>query len=277
LIGTGGVVLALHFVELSRRRKRPPRPLSCDTLRGPGHTHSARIDELDQAIGICRIGLMGVPVVAILAYAAYARLDHAPDSWLRVAIPAGILCLALGYYLWRLLRLLAERRLCRLIVEGEVAVGSELNLLLADGYRVFHDFPADAFKIDHIVIGTTGVMAVATRARECHRRVDAVVSYDGRMLHFPKFSDYETIDQAKSQAEWLSQWLSATVGEDICARAMVALPGWSVKRTSADGIPAVNPKQFANLFRYIKPRPLSAEVMQRIFRQIEGRCRDMAG
>jgi hypothetical protein len=147
---------------------------------------------------------------------------------------------------------------------------------MSDGYRVFHDFPADPFKIDHIVIGPTGVMVVETRTRGHNRQADAVVAYDGRMLHFPKYSDYETIDQANLKAEWISQWLSSTTGDDVCARAMVAVPGWSVKRTSADGIPVVNPKQFATLFKYIKPRPMTESLMQLIVRQIEGRCRDVA-
>jgi hypothetical protein len=85
-----------------------------------------------------------------------------------------------------------------------------------------------------------------------------------------------TIDKANLKAEWTSEWLSSTTGEDVCARAMVAVPGWNVKRTSADGIPVVNPKQFATLFKYIKPRPMTDDLMQYIVKQIEGRCRDAA-
>jgi hypothetical protein len=57
---------------------------------------------------------------------------------------------------------------------------------------------------------------------------------------------------------------------------MVAVPGWSVRRTSADGIPVVNPKQFENLFKYLKPRPMSEILMQRIVLLIEDYYRDRA-
>jgi hypothetical protein len=55
---------------------------------------------------------------------------------------------------------------------------------------------------------------------------------------------------------------------------VVALPGWYVKRTSPDGIPVVNPKQFASLFKHISPRFLSAEMITRISQQLEKKCLD---
>jgi hypothetical protein len=58
-------------------------------------------------------------------------------------------------------------------------------------------------------------------------------------------------------------------------RAVVALPGWYVNRTSSDGIPVVNPKQFTLLFKQIKPRDLSEEMIKRIVHQLEQKCRDV--
>ena len=57
--------------------------------------------------------------------------------------------------------------------------------------------------------------------------------------------------------------------------AIVALPGWFVKRTSAAGISVVNPKQFTSLFNHIQPRPLSRETIQRVVHQLEQKCRDV--
>ena len=274
LIVIGIASFTFHFVGAYQKRKKPRSPLTCDVLRGPGHTHSAQITELSQDLQVCQIALFALPCLAFATHAAYSYFAQVPESWFRILISVGTTLLFMGYYLWRLVRLLSGRRMCRLRLEAEVTVGQELNLLMTDGYRVFHDFPADQFKIDHIVIGPTGVMVVETKTRGHNRQADAVVAYDGRMLHFPKVSDYETIDQANLKAEWISEWLSSTIGEDVCARAMVAVPGWSVKRTSADGIPVVNPKQFATLFKYIKPRPMTDGLMQHIVKQIEGRCRD---
>ncbi len=278
LSAIGLVFLVLHCFRLYQKKRKRPSPFTRDLLRGPGQSSLKQIDELNDVSKICFFALGIFPVVIFAAHSAYTHYSQSPESWPRAASSVVIALAFMGYYLRKLLQLLARRRICRLAYDGEVAVGQALNQLLADGYQVFHDFAADEFNIDHIVVGATGVMAVETMARckgRSHNRGgDAVVAYDGRMLHFPKFSDYETIDQAKRQAEWLSQWLSSAVGEDVCARAMVAIPGWAVKRTSADGISVVNPKQFGTLFKYIRPRPISDCLMQRIINLIEGRCRD---
>lgn len=69
------------------------------------------------------------------------------------------------YCLTNLLKHLNLRRSYQLGYEGEIAVGQELNQLMLDGYRVYHDFPGDKFNIDHIVVGPPGVFAVETKAR----------------------------------------------------------------------------------------------------------------
>ena len=102
---------------------------------------------------------------------------------------------------------------------------------------------------------------------------DTTVEYNGRVLRFPKGTDAKTVEQAKCRADWLSEWLSAAVGKRVVVRGIVALPGWFVKRTTADGLPVVNPKQFASLFEYIQPRMLSEETIRQVVRQLERKCR----
>ena len=182
------------------------------------------------------------------------------------------------YFLITTLGMIKKRRLLRLGYAGELTVGQCLNRLMLDGYRVFHDFPAEGFHIDHIVVGSRGVFAVETKTRSqsitANCREDATVTYDGRMLHFPTGSDHTMIDQAKRRSKWLARWLSQAVGENLSVRAVIALPGWLVKRTSPEGLPVVNPRQFTSLFRHIPPRALSPEVMTRIVHQLEQRCGD---
>ena len=147
------------------------------------------------------------------------------------------------------------------------------------GKHVYHDFPADKFNIDHIVVGRSGIFAVETKARSKsttnNRREDATVEYNGKMLMFPNGDDFKIIEQAERQSSWLSQWISSATGDQVAARAIVALPGWFVKRTSADGISVVNPKQFPSLFKHIKPRTLTDEMITRIVHQLEQKCRDV--
>jgi hypothetical protein len=89
------------------------------------------------------------------------------------------------------------RRITRLGYEGEVATGQELNQLMLHGYHVYHDFVADKFNIDHLVVGPAGVFAVETKARakptSNNRKEDAHVSYDGRCLHFPKWKESQFV------------------------------------------------------------------------------------
>jgi hypothetical protein len=54
--------------------------------------------------------------------------------------------------------------------------------------------------------------------------------------------------------------------------AVAALPGWYVKRTSPDGIPVINPKQFRSLLKYVRTKPLNDEVIIRIVLQFEKKC-----
>ena len=66
-------------------------------------------------------------------------------------------------FLFRSYYRLKKRRNLRLGYEGEIAVGQELNQLMLQGKHVYHDFPADKFNIDHIVVGRSGIFAVETK------------------------------------------------------------------------------------------------------------------
>jgi hypothetical protein len=209
-----------------------------------------------------------------ISYFAAVEEDHLR---LIVSVAAGLGIFV--YSTYKVIKLRKERKKMRFGYEGELVVGQELDQLMHDGFHVYHGFPADKFNIDHILVGPKGVFAVETKARskpnKKKRVEDATVEYDGRMLYFPKGNDFETIDQAKLKAAWLSNWLGKAIGEPIAARALVALPGWLVKRTSSEGIPVVNPKQFPSLFEHIKPRPLSESMITRINHQIDQKFRDI--
>lgn len=276
----GIVLLSFHLLRLRLTKKHSCAKPEWNSRCTPGETHLAQIDALGAEIRVGALALILGPMLIFTAHITWSGLGRRPESWDRIAISCiGALVITV-FISWKLISSLRQRRWVRLAYEGKVAAGQALNLLLKDGYRIFHDFPAENSSIDHLAVGPTGVMAVKTMiwpgVRTHGRDGDAVVRYDGRMLHFPKFSDFETLDQAKAQAEWLSWWLSDKVGEDVCARAMVVVPGWSVRRTSADGIPVVNPMQFENLFKFIKPRPMSELLIQRIVGVIDGYCQERA-
>ena len=277
VLGAFGILHLFYnlFESFQQRNKIPPQATP-KALRGPGQSLLKRIDHSNEKMQRALIFILLIPMLTFAVHLSYSKFGDVPESWSRIAISSGGALALMGYYLIMFLRFRSMRRHLRLGYDGEVAVARELNRMTSMGYQVYHDFPGDGFNIDHILVGPAGVMAVETktlsRGTLRNRKTDSVVTYDGRMLHFPKYSDHQSIDKAKRQAAWLSEWLSSTIGEEVCARAMVALPGWFVKRTSADGIPVVNPKQFETLFKHIKPRPLSENMIGRIVRQVEDQC-----
>lgn len=274
--GVGILHLFFYLFESFQQKNKIPAQATPNVLRGPGQSLLKQIGETNEKLQRALIFIFIVPVVIFAVHLSYSTFGKVPESLTRIAISIGCGLAIIGYYSITFLRLRSIRGLLKMGYDGEVAVAHELNHMMTMGYQIYHDFPGDGFNIDHILIGPAGVMAVETKTLSSgtsrRRKADAVVTYDGRMLHFPKHSDHRSIDQAKQQAAWLSNWLSSTIGEEICARAMVALPGWFVKRTSADGIPVVNPKQFETLFKHIKPRPLSEDMIGRIVNQVEQHC-----
>ncbi|WP_161788484.1 nuclease-related domain-containing protein [Desulfonatronum thiodismutans] len=183
-----------------------------------------------------------------------------------------------GFGLYRMNFHLNQRRNARLGFEGEMAVGQELNQLLANGYHVFHDYPAGKFNIDHVLIGPAGVFAVETKARSKpttgDAKADAKVLYDGKQLKFPGWTETEPIQQAKRQAADLSVELSKAVGEPVLAQPVLAIPGWYVERTTKPDVFIINGKGAHGLFCKL-PAVLDASMIQRIAYQVEQKCRDV--
>lgn len=271
----GALFLFLTAHHQHRKKKRLLAPSDTEIKRRPGYAISREIDQLKDTLRVCILAFVTSPVLVILVHFVYSYFGKAPESLQRSVASAAGVAVFFGFYLFKFIRLRSRCLKCRSAYDDEVAVARELNKLSSKGYQVYHDVPGEIFKIDHVVVGISGVMTVETVTHSqgsSSRRTDAIVTYDGRMLHFPKHSDHRIVDEAKHQAIWLSQWLSSDVGKDICARAMVAMPGWFVKRTSADGIPVVNPKQIETLFTHIKPRPLTEEMVARICESLERRC-----
>jgi len=183
-----------------------------------------------------------------------------------------------AYYLRRLFKLLSERHNLRLGLDGELSVAEELNKLMLDGYHVYHDFPANKFNIDHILIGPTGVFAVETKTRS-KRKADrgksgVEVTYDGNRLSFPGGYNINALAQAKGQGTWLEKWLTSAVGEMVSVETIVTLPGWYVKRIKPESVPVLNPKEIRG-YVTSKKKLLSETMIKRIVHQVEQRCRNI--
>lgn len=269
----GSVVLYLLRFYTKRKKLRPS--FSQDLLRSPGHSLLAELDLINEDLRrYCVFAVLSpVTIFAVHLLLSYVTAADKNGVRLMVSIVGGLtLCV---FSVYKIVTLLNERKSLRQSYADKSAVGRELEQLGRDGFHIYHDFPAERFTIDHIVVGPKGLFTVTTKTHSRpaakNRMENAIVAYDGRMLYFPREADFRTIDMAGQQADWLSDWLGKTIGEPIAARAIIALPGWFVKRTSAEGMPVVNPQQFLSLFKHIKPRPLSDAVIGRIIQQLSQR------
>lgn len=269
-------IIVVHGFRYRIARKGLRSPFTPNLERCPGQSLLKHLDELNEEISFQAAALLAVPVGIYAVYVSTLCFGQHPFNLTEAIAIGAIAVVFMGYTVYKLFGFLHKRRRIRLGCEGEMIAGQALNQLMLQGYRVYHDFPAERFNIDHIVVGEKGVFAVETKTRSkrttADRRQDATVEYDGRALHFPNGTDIDMIAQAKRQSKWLARWLSQAVGEELTVRAVLALPGWFIKRTAAQGMPVVNPKQFDSLFAHIQPRPLTADMIARITHQLDQKC-----
>ena len=273
------IIGILYLLRIYKRQNEHRPPLTRDRLRSPGQSLLPKLESINTDLMFYLLTALLVPLAIVSIHISISYFGGVPEGRLRSGVAVGV---AIGFCvicIYKIIELRAKRRALRLGYEAKQAVGQELDRVIHAGFCVYHDFPADKFHIDHIVVGSKGVFTVETMERSRpiskNRVKDATVEYDGRMLYFPKGDDAKTVDQAQRRAAWLSDWLGNAIGEPIAARAIVALPEWFIKRSSSEGISVVNPQQFSSLFEHIKPRSLSESAITRINQQIEQKCRNV--
>ena len=238
-----------------------------------------KLDEINEDLMTCLSALLFIPMMfyAVIISDLYFRNAQLTLSYLIIYFCIGIVFV--GFILVKMVKLFNLRRKARLGYDGEVATGQELSQMMLHGYHVFHDFVADKFNIDHIVVGPAGVFAVETKARSKpvsgNTIDDAKVQYDGKRLRFPGWDEVKPLEQAKSQAVWLERWLTSATGEKTPVRPVLALPGWYVTRTAPDGIPVINPKMFPGVAKPINGHVLDKRRIKSIVHQIDQRCRNI--
>ncbi|WP_078119839.1 nuclease-related domain-containing protein [Thiosocius teredinicola] len=258
--------------------KRSPFPK--EFLRSRGHSlyekiEEKRLDFLGWWMGVMLILPLLYAAFISQAYFANKQISHV--NWLFYAVIGLIGLIYLGR---KTIPCFREIRVLRLGYEGELGVGKELNQLMLYGFRVYHDFPAGKFNIDHIVIGPTGVFAVETKARSKpdtgKGKADATVVCEGNRLVFPGWTESEPLEQAKRQAAWLSHWLASAVGERVAVKAALVIPGWLVERKKIADVLAFNARESQKAIVDYSGARLNDSMIQRIAHQVEDKCRDVA-
>lgn len=264
-----GPVCVVLWLRHQRRGRRSP--LTVQLLRSPGESLARQIDKVSEDVDLYLFASTMTPLLILSSYLSMRYWGNEKISWVSLLIVALAFMI---FFTWKLVVLLKRRNNLYLGLDCERSVGQELNQLMLDGYRVYHDFPAENFNIDHVVIGTNGVFAVETKGRAKPIKGDVNIIYDGDGLQFPTHYEKGPFEQAKRQAVWLSKWLTSAVGEQVSVRPVLVFPGWYIERKKP-GLLIYNGKNPQAVYK-IKGEPfLSAEMIQRISHQIEQRCRDV--
>ena len=273
VLGLGG----LWVGRVNRRRERPP--VAPKLLRGPGESLRWRLQRLDDALLLQAFGAAFFPMGVFIG-GLMLTLNLPGEE--RDSLMLGVFVLFVLTLLFAGRWLLAKftlRRDCHLGLLGEKIVAEALAPLAAEGARIYHDVPAGAFNLDHVVVGPTGVFAIETKTRRAGRalagrRPDEIV-FDGAQLVFPWGEDTFGLDQAMHRAAWLTTWLRDAAGEPVTAVPILTFPGWNVATTAAGSeVHVLAPSAIPGLVRN-HPALLTPAQLDHIARQLELKCRDV--
>lgn len=273
-----GAFLLQRRKAMARARRKSP--IGFDLLRPPGHGLGEQIEQLQEDLWEQLFRLMFVPTAVVALYFGQVALLGDGSVGLGVALIYGALTLAnAAYSLRQLLKTATELDKLKAGYDAELAVGQELNQLMRQGAHVFHDFPAERFNIDHIVVARQGVFAVETKGytklAEGDGRKNATVVFDGKKLVFPNYSTIKPLDQSVRQAKWLSEWLSSATGARVRAAAVLALPGWFVDPAGEGAVIVLSGRMLKSLLEQQTPQTLTDQTIQQIVHQLGQRCRDV--
>lgn len=275
LVSWGILGIALRLLQGRKTRNRSE---STEVPPDPGHSSDSQPADsvFAQAELRVRRGLgfvIATPLVTLAGYGTALFLDalDEQDYVLFGLAAGGSLLWALAFLIYKGAR--AHRREVYWHDNAKTMVAQAVAPLAQRGYVVFRDFKAEDISVDYLIIGPKGVFALQRLIQPTGSPVgpdaEAVVTYNGRALFYPHGKDHLIIEWADGQAERLSDWLSQGLETPLAARAVLAMPGWRVKRISADGISVINPAQMEALFQYIKPRPIPVATVQTIVARIE--------
>lgn len=262
-----------------RRCVRLAQPRPDKLLSGPGDSQRELIARLDEAIAAAAIWLVAIPVAAIGVFLAPRLAGAEPPAGANLFALPGVALVLLLIPASALIKKCRERQVCRRKLDAELTVGREINLLLREGFRVFHDVPEDSGNVDHVVVGLSGVFAVESVGRPVpdlgNGIIDAKVIYDGENLFFPPKNsrESESAKQARRQAIAMERWLSDAVGSQVQVKPALALPGWFVEKKRPDDLTLLygQVNHFARILR--GPTVLTPERLVKIVRVLDAKCR----
>tara|TARA_R110001592_G_scaffold336960_1_gene622806 strand:+ start:74538 stop:75452 length:915 start_codon:yes stop_codon:yes gene_type:complete len=274
-------VAALLFAK--RRHSAFLNPLTASLARPPGAGLGRKLGAEQLEVGF---NLFEVVIAAITPIVVYIHIKSKLLAGDELSVGLFVWafatwCLWVGYVIWKLMKRFARIRALRLAYECELAVGQELDQLMLDGYRVFHDVQMENFNIDHIVIGQSGVFAVETNGHSKHQdtpdsdRKLHQVTYENGVLNFPGWEDKQVLQKVAYQADLAARWLSDVTGFDVPVQPILVLPGWKVENKGRPVVPVITSGSIQRYFQSQCHLHLNHRDMQQIIFQVDQKGRGM--
>ncbi|HVU07075.1 MAG TPA: nuclease-related domain-containing protein [Verrucomicrobiae bacterium] len=263
-------LIAIRPRQIEKKASRDP--FTELTLRPPGESTRQKIQELDDKINDHFLWIFIAAAIAIgCAVGEEIETSKLGVSSFGFMLAAILVSIAFSLEIRGLVK---ERANYRLGFDGERQTAQHLTLLIADGFHIFHDVPFEnangkLFNIDHVVVGSTGVFAIETKARskQTDYKGNQEVNYDGKQLRFPNFSESDSLEQIKAISETLRKELFRRTGENVEVSPILTLPGWWINRQATDTeIIVLNSKEIR---KHIKLMP-RAGLNEKLFNQIVG-------
>jgi len=195
--------------------------------------------------------------------------------WLLV-IELVVLVIAGLFVLYRVARIIVERRRLVFLRDANIATGHSLQRLATNGNRVFHDVATGKDVIDHVIVGLQGVYTVSVVARKPGRDNRARLKAD--QLLFAPGPAKVSVARCGRKSDLLASELKNVVGHKIHVRSVVVVPGWEIDHQASSEYLLVNERNIAMLTGWKDQREyLMNEEVDAIHEELTRRCKRFRG
>ncbi|MAS95567.1 MAG: hypothetical protein CMO55_20390 [Verrucomicrobiales bacterium] len=267
------VGVGLWIVRWFQGEHRRKSPVSRKVCRYAGFTLTKEVEDLNERLSNDLTMLLLIPAVTVgVSGIGFVKLSGLLTWIVFLTIYLG----AIGFFVFRLFKTSQILRRNRLGLAGEQLVGHQLTELLRVGFYVFHDFPTDFGNIDHVVVGPPGVFAIETKyKRKVKNEKDGhKISFNNQVIRFPDAETSKPLEQAKRQANELSNQLEKVFG-GVPVTPVIVYLGWYVTREAArTEVQVMNDKQVVSWLSK-EGRSLDDQTVKRIAAFLEEKCRDV--
>lgn len=241
--------------------------------RPPGESLRINLDDLNEKLVVRLLFTVGFALLTGMAARAMAGGGNFPLVYAVLFTGSAV---ALGLTLWTW-KLVSRWRRSHLGFEGERMVGRELNLLMLDGCRVFHDLVNERIgNLDHIIVAPHAIFVVETETRKKPRGLsvgsDNRVIFNGRELRFPNRTTDKPVRKTARNARWLQKYLARMTGIEVAVHPILTLPGWQVERMASGSVLVLNPKEIPSVVVDKATAPLYEAQRQRIINLLDAEC-----